>query len=271
MFDPLTLRPTRDIDPPPFHLFNQDGSAPFLLTCDHASNALPLGYGSLGIAPEKMFEHIAWDVGAAAVTRQLSMMLDAPAILGGTSRLFVDLNRYPDDPTAVATRSDGVHVTGNEGLDTAEHAHRMEWHSRYHSELENQLDRLRSQGNQKPPIIFIHSFTPVFANHRRPWHVGVLHNHDSPLSGHLLTELQKDDRLVVGDNKPYSVDEPRSYSIFQHAIEQGREYIALEIRQDLIENISDAESWGEMLEPPLRRALENIGIRTAAKDTAAAE
>lgn len=271
MFDPLTLRPTRDIDPPPFHLFNQDGRAPFLLSCDHASNALPLGYGSLGIAPEKMFEHIAWDVGAAAVTRQLSMMLDAPAILGGTSRLFVDLNRYPDDPTAVATRSDGVHVTGNEGLDAVEMAHRLEWHEKYHTELQNQLDRLTTAANPQPPIIFIHSFTPVFANQRRPWHIGVLHNHDSALSSNLLSVLQQDDHLVIGDNKPYSVDEPRSYSIFEHAIDQKRDYIALEIRQDLIENITDAESWAGILAPALQAVLGEFGAATKSPDITAAE
>ena len=94
MFDPMTLQPVTDVDPPPFHLLNEAGGARALLICDHASNALPRGYGSLGIDPDKMFEHIAWDVGAAAVTRTLSDLLDAPGIMGGVSRLFTDLRTY---------------------------------------------------------------------------------------------------------------------------------------------------------------------------------
>ena len=45
----------------------------WLVTCDHASNRVPdwVGAGSLGIAPEDMARHIAWDVGAAGLTRFL--------------------------------------------------------------------------------------------------------------------------------------------------------------------------------------------------------
>jgi len=70
-----------------------------LILCDHASNAVPPDLGDLGL-PEAEFErHIAYDIGAAAVTRSLARRLGAPAILTRFSRLVIDPNRGRDDPT----------------------------------------------------------------------------------------------------------------------------------------------------------------------------
>ena len=258
MFDPMTLRPTGDDEPPAFHILNEDAPARALLICDHASNALPRGYGSLGIAEEKMFEHIAWDVGAAAVTRRLSELLEAPAILAGLSRLFVDLNRYPDDPTCIATFSDGTVVHGNENLGGNERAHRLGIHQRYHDEVGR---RIEAMSRPEPPVLlFIHSFTPRIGGNQRPWHLGVLHDGASAESRRLVEVLRSHPEIVVGDNQPYSVDQPKSCSIYQHAIDAGRPYIALEIRQDLIETVDMAEHWAGIVAEAFREALAPNGI-----------
>lgn len=258
MFDPTTLRPTIDVEPPAFHVLNPAGRSAVLLVCDHASNALPRAYGTLGIAPEKMFQHIAWDVGAAAVTRRLARRLDAAAVLGGTSRLFVDLNRYPDDETAIAAFSDGTVVHGNQALSEAERAHRLAWHRQYHNEVERWLAKL-SDG-ARPVLLFIHSFTPIIRGEARPWHLGVLHDGRSEESRRLLAILGRDERIVVGDNKPYSIDQPRSFSIFTHAVDRGRPYVALEIRQDLIETEPGADQWAALIGDAFVELLGPLGV-----------
>ena len=55
-------------------------AAGVVLLCDHASNAFPPGYGALGLTREALQRHIAYDIGAAAVTRRLAALLDAPAL-----------------------------------------------------------------------------------------------------------------------------------------------------------------------------------------------
>ncbi len=72
----------------------------WLVTCDHASNAVPawIGGGTLGLPPEEMARHIALDPGAAGVTRALAAALDSPALLSTFSRLVIDPNRGEDDP-----------------------------------------------------------------------------------------------------------------------------------------------------------------------------
>ena len=43
-----------------------------LLLCDHADNAFPEGYGTLGLPAEQLERHIAYDPGAAAITRRMA-------------------------------------------------------------------------------------------------------------------------------------------------------------------------------------------------------
>ncbi len=258
MFDAMNLRPTDDRDPPVFHKVNASGRSRALLVCDHASNALPRGYDCLGIAPEKMFEHIAWDVGAAAVTRELATLLDAPAIMAGFSRLFADPNRFPDDPTVIATHSDGTHVTGNESISEHERRKRLDWHAAYHNEIAQMIAGF--DGGPPPLIVFIHSFTPRIGGVQRPWHLGVLHDGNSSESHALLAELRRDDAFVTGDNQPYSVDQPKSHSIYRHGIDAQRPYIALEIRQDLIESVDTAERWADTIAQALQKALSSQGF-----------
>src|SRR5438445_10838064 len=88
----------------------KNGSRPLLLLCDHASNALP--EGALGLDPMLLATHIAYDIGAAAVTRALAAAYGAPAFLGAWSRLLIDLNRGADDPTIVMKLSDGSIIPG---------------------------------------------------------------------------------------------------------------------------------------------------------------
>src|SRR5712671_6479716 len=88
---------------------NKENSS-LLFLCDHASNQLP--EGGLGLDPHLLTTHIAYDIGAAAVTRALAAVYGATALLGGWSRLLIDLNRGADDPTLVMKLSDGSIIPG---------------------------------------------------------------------------------------------------------------------------------------------------------------
>ena len=56
----------------PYRLVNEAGAAPMVIICDHASNRVPAGYGDLGLPPAAFERHIAWDIGAAAVSEILA-------------------------------------------------------------------------------------------------------------------------------------------------------------------------------------------------------
>src|ERR1700712_1360700 len=141
-------------------------SSRLLLLCDHASNALPPGLGSLGLDQALFGTHIAHDIGAAAVTRALAAAWGAPALLGRWSRLLIDLNRGADDPTIVMKLSDGSIIPGNRDAGAAEVARRIEaWHAPYHAAIAAELDRMGPEA----VILSMHSFTPSWKKMPRKW------------------------------------------------------------------------------------------------------
>src|SRR5262245_5974484 len=114
-----------EADGAPFTAVNGSPASGLVLICDHAENRIPSRYGTLGLKPESLKRHIAWDPGARAVTLSLARRLGAPAVLSRFSRLLIDPNRARDDPTLVMRLSDRAVVPGNLGIDSAERAERI--------------------------------------------------------------------------------------------------------------------------------------------------
>jgi predicted N-formylglutamate amidohydrolase len=234
-------------EPAPVETCEADGRAPLLITCDHASAAIPRTLSDLGVPPAQLREHIGWDIGAAAVTRRLAVGLDAPALLTGFSRLVVDCNRRLDDPSSIPVVSDGVSVPGNRDLAASDRAVRIEaLFLPYHRAVAARIDAFLAT-NVIPALVSIHSFTPVMNGTVRPWHIGILWDKDPRIALPLLAALRAEPGLVVGDNEPYSAREPVGYTMRQHGVCRGLPHVAIELRQDLIADPEGAAAWAERL------------------------
>jgi predicted N-formylglutamate amidohydrolase len=225
-----------------------------LFLCDHASNAVPRAYGTLGLEPALFGTHIASDIGAAEVTRALAQAFGAPAVLARWSRLLIDLNRGEDDPTLVMKLSDGSIIPGNARADAAEVAKRIaHFHAPYHAAIAGALDTM----DAVPAIVSMHSFTPVWKGWKRPWEVGVLWDRDGRLAKPLIAELAAAG-LAVGDNEPYH-GELEGDTLYRHGTMRGVPHVLIEIRQDLIGDAASARPFAARLEPILARALAAMG------------
>jgi predicted N-formylglutamate amidohydrolase len=232
-----------------FEAIQGDGSLLFL--CDHASNALP--EGALGLDPGLLATHIAYDIGAAAMTRALAAAYGAPAFLGGWSRLLIDLNRGADDPTIVMKLSDGSIIPGNRDADATEVAWRIQtFHAPYHAAIDAALDRMGPDA----VVISLHSFTPAWKGRPRPWEVGVLYDRDTRLSAPLMDRL-KEAGFTVGDNEPYS-GALEGDTLYQHGTLRGLPHVLIEIRQDLIASEDAAQGFALRLKPILDAAVSDM-------------
>jgi predicted N-formylglutamate amidohydrolase len=233
------------------------GQGPLLLLCDHASNRLP--EGGLGLDPALLTTHIAYDIGAAALTRALAKAYGAPAFLGGWSRLLIDLNRGADDPTIVMKLSDGSIIPGNNlgSADADEVARRIaHYHAPYHAAIDNQLDRM----GPAAVVISLHSFTPSWKGRPRPWEVGILYDRDTRLAAPLMARL-KEAGFTVGDNEPYS-GALKGDTLYSHGTLRALPHVLIEIRQDLIAADKAAQAFALRLKPILDAALSD-GTRYA--------
>ncbi|MSP41803.1 MAG: N-formylglutamate amidohydrolase [Alphaproteobacteria bacterium] len=242
---------------PAFSLINPGGDASVLLVCDHASNTVPGEYEVLGLPDAAFQRHIAYDIGAEQVTRAVSRLLNAPAVLAGFSRLLIDPNRGDDDPTLVMKLSDGAIIPGNRHAGAAEVADRIaRFHRPYHQAIAERIAAARAQGIT-PAILSLHSFTPVFQGFVRPWQVGILWDKDGRIALPLLASLAADADLCVGDNLPYS-GELVGDCMYQHGTRNALPHALIELRQDLIVDKSGAQQWAELLARHLRPILKEL-------------
>ena len=227
-----------------------------LILCDHARNAFPAKYGTLGLPAEALARHIAYDIGAAWLTRRLAACLGAPAVLSTFSRLLIDPNRGADDPTLVMRYSDGAIVPGNARVDAAEIARRTETYWRpYRDSVQTTAQAMLAAG-RAPAIVAIHSFTPIWRGFVRPWKAGVLYDGDDRLARAVLRGLAQEGLAAqeIGDNEPYRGGLPGD-TIDVVATARGWRNALIEVRQDLIARQEAAEAWGERLARLLTKTL----------------
>lgn len=242
-----------------YSVVRPDAVRPLLLVCDHASSRIPAGLAELGLPRHQIERHIGWDIGAAAVTRALSDILHATAVLSGVSRLVVDCNRAPDDPTSIPSSSDGVHVPGNHGLTAAQRAERIaRWFHPYHGAIAHHLARLE-RSRAAAILISIHSFTPEMDGKARPWPVGILWNRDPRLALPMIAALRAEG-YQVGDNEPYS-GRTGAHTVDTHAAAHGRPHLTVEIRQDMIAGPAGARRWATLLAARLRPLIDGGSVK----------
>ncbi|MCV6595894.1 MAG: N-formylglutamate amidohydrolase [Mangrovicoccus sp.] len=248
-----------------YETIGADRPSRWVISCDHASNAVPsdIGGGSLGLSETEMGRHIAYDLGAAGVTRALAEALDAPAVLSKFSRLVIDPNRGEDDPTLVMKLYDGTIVPGNRHLDAAGRQERIERYYRpYHTALAEVM-----AAREDPILVAVHSFTPkLIGRSIRPWQIGVLHAEDARLAAPFITLLRNDSGfaawveevtgapLCVGENEPYAGHLPGD-AVDRHGLQKGRMNVLIELRHDVIETQAQQIAWGQRLADLLTRAL----------------
>ena len=109
-------------------------------------------------------------------------------------------------------------------------------------------------------LVSLHSFTPVYAGVRRPWHIGTLYHRDPILPPLLLKALRAEADLVVGNNEPYAVSEETDYTIPVHGEARGLINTGIEIRQDLIADHSGQQQWAERLTRILSEIEPLLGL-----------
>ncbi|NWK97969.1 N-formylglutamate amidohydrolase [Sphingobium lactosutens] len=218
------------------------GDLDLLVIADHASAHVPDDI-DLDIDPALLNEHIAVDIGVAEVSQLLAGQLGCKAILGGVSRLVIDLNREDDAPGLLPVMSDGHAIPGNRDADLAERM--IRFHHPYHHQVARLLD-----GMTAPFILSVHSFTPRLASdpgQKRPWDIGILYNQDDR-AARIAIPLLEAAGLKVGDQLPYS-GQLLNATMNRHAEANGIAYLGIEMRQDLVGDAAGQKRFADIVGP----------------------
>lgn len=245
-------------EPHPFLLVNAAGQAPVVLVCEHAGRLVPRALGRLGLPEEAFDRHIAYDLGAAGLARELALRLDAPLALQPYSRLVCDCNRRPEVASFAPEVSEDTVIPGNIGLTPEARQMRTQAiFEPFHGGVRALVDERCKQHGQIA-FITIHSFTPVFLGVRRELEVGLLFNRDRRLADAVGGRLRQQADLRVVDNEPYRMDDDSDYTVPVHAERRGLPYLELEIRNDLLATAAARRLWAERLAEVLRPALAEV-------------
>ncbi|MBW2378680.1 MAG: N-formylglutamate amidohydrolase [Deltaproteobacteria bacterium] len=197
-----------------------DFGSRLVFTCEHASAALPEPW----IWPDEdrwlVDTHWASDIGAAAFTRRVADLMNAPAVLSRFSRLLIDPNRPPNSETLFRENADG---------------------RPYHAAVSAMVGRSRGD-----TVFSIHTFTDSYEGEARALEIGVLFDHDDEPAYQLVRHLQEAG-FHVAPNEPWSGKDGLAHSPVRHAQEFGRCALEIEARQDLIVDESFAARLAEAL------------------------
>lgn len=245
-------------EPSPYETCNPESGSPLVLTCEHAGRRIPAALGDLGVSPEEMARHIAYDIGAEQVARRLSSQLNAVLVLQPYSRLVTDCNRPETAPDCVPEYSDGTIIPANRDLEAeALRSRFLQIHQPFHQEVQNQLDARRCH-ELGAILIAVHSFTPKLRSkdNQRPWHVGLLFNRDDGLARQLMPKLSRHDKaLQAAFNEPYRVDDYSDYTIPVHGEGRGIPHVLIEIRNDLIAEDTGQSYFAQLFAAVISEAL----------------
>lgn len=229
-----------------------DPSSGFMLVCEHASNYIPPAYEALGLPENLLLSHIAWDPGAAMVTRRMRETLGAPALLGGASRLLYDCNRPVDAADAIPERSEVFDIPGNQNLSDSERQGRIEkFYRPFHRALHSALD----QHDKPSALVTIHSFTPTYRGKNRDVEIGILHDEDSRLADAMLQSASNHTKLLVLENEPYGPLDGVMHTLKEHGITRGIHNVMIEVRNDLLKSEEQCIEIADLLAEMLKEAM----------------
>jgi predicted N-formylglutamate amidohydrolase len=250
-------------EPSPVVMFNQGGRSAFVIVVDHAGREIPQCLNGLGVAPDELRRHIAWDIGALAVARHMSAILDAPLIAQHYSRLVIDCNRDPAVASSIPALSEYTVIPGNVRLTQPDAQRRCrEIFEPYHQRIRELLDQ-RHRAGQPTMLVAQHSMTDCYKGERRPMHAAVLYNRDRRLAEGLLAALRRDASLQIAENEPYNLSDETDYTVPHHGEKRGLPHVEIEIRQDLVTDDAGQAKWGERLARALQAAQAVLGERQA--------
>lgn len=243
---------------------NEPGTSPIVLVCEHASCLFPPRWGRLGLSEDQARAHIAWDPGALGLARGLSARLDAALVHAPVSRLIYDCNRAPNQPGAMAVRSEFHAIPGNQDLDAEERAARTEAvYLPFQATLREVLMRRLARGRETV-VVTVHSFTPVWHGQARALEFGVIHDTDDRLARAILAEARARTGLRAGLNEPYSAADDVTHTLRVMATPYGLMNAMLEVRNDLIAGPEAEAAMAAVLAPVIAAALSGLSPAAAA-------
>lgn len=139
-----------------------------ILTCEHASNALPSKYISIFETHQtRLNTHAGYDIGAFEVYKSLQFLADFSAHYPW-SRLLIEVNRSLGHPKLFSSISKTFDIAEKNKIIS-------EFYQTYRNQIQQKIEEFITEG-ETVLHLSIHSFTPVLNNKIRAAEIGILYD-----------------------------------------------------------------------------------------------
>lgn len=236
------------------NIINAQGDSRFVIICEHASHVIPPQYNNLGLSQAQVLSHIGWDIGAQALSENLSKLLNAPLIVQTHSRLLYDCNRPPSAASAIPKQSETTKIPGNHNLTSEQKQGRADlYYYPFHQSISDFLDQRQSHINSI--IVTIHSFNPTYNGVERDLDIGFIEDLDPRWSQALTLASQQIPGVKGVQNQPYSVADGVTHTLQMHGTNRSLANVMIEVKNNLIDSATGQQHYAFLLEKLLRENL----------------
>ena len=230
------------------NIINAQGTSPFVLICEHASHYIPTNFNNLGLTEQQITSHIGWDIGAQALSEQLSALLNAPLILQTYSRLLYDCNRPVTELSAIPEKSEETIIPGNCNLSSIEkEARARDYYYPFHRSVSQFLDE-----REASIIVTIHSFNPIYRGIERTVDIGIINDIDPTWAASLTAAAQQTPNIEVAQNQPYSAADGVTHTLQLHGRDRSIDNVMIEVKNNLIDCATGQQYFAKLLNNLLR-------------------
>ncbi len=227
-----------------------------MLVCEHASNYIPSHLSNLGLTEDVLHSHVAIDIGALELAQSISLLLDAPMVASEVSRLVYDVNRPPNALDAMPQQSEIHTIPGNLDLGEEEIQFRV---NQYYQPFKQAIKKQLAEFDQKPILITVHSFTPVYHGEHRSVDVGFIYSKPNSLALNLVSRGQQQEDFNVQANAPYGPEHGVTHTLDLHGNENDLLNVMIEVKNSLLETPQQLELMARFLATLISETASSCG------------
>jgi predicted N-formylglutamate amidohydrolase len=224
-----------------------------LLTCEHATNAVPERFRHLFAGNEVLLKtHLGWDPGALHLAEMLSKELNVPLFFYPYTRLLIEPNRSIGHPLLFSEFSRSLPDSDKEKL-------YRDYYLPYRNRIQNEIVATIKAGSQAVHV-GIHSFAPVLDGKERDVDIGLLYDPQRSAEKTFCREWQKRLRENLPDlrvrlNRPYKGASDGFATALRKSFSEANYLgIELEANQKIISGKDEIQKAGK----EIARALSNL-------------
>ena len=147
----------------------QDKPLRIIITCEHGGNSFPKQFSALFHDKKELLEsHRGHDPGALGLAKKLAQGLKASLFFSKTTRLLIDMNRSPNNPSRFSEITSRLSAPEKAIIQELCYQH-------YRAGVESELANIIRKGGLTLHVS-VHTFTPVLRGKVRSADIGLLYD-----------------------------------------------------------------------------------------------